>query len=102
MAEVRAYLPSVAVWAGALVMFTALAIMPAHQFWALEGLERRHELNAFLEHLAFIAAFVLNFRIGASVLVDKNAPPSGGYFERRSRRQSSEAGHGQATREVLL
>jgi hypothetical protein len=102
MAEVRPYLPSLAAWAGALVMFTALAIMPARQFWALDRLERGRELNAFLEHLALIAAFVLVVRIGASVLVDKNAPPSGGYLERRSRRQSSEAGYGQATREVLL
>ena len=45
--------------AGALGVFTALATVLAHQFWTLQGVERFHELNTFLEHMAIIAGFVL-------------------------------------------
>jgi transmembrane protein len=45
--------------AGALGVFTALATMMVHRFWALDGIERVRELNTFLEHLAIIAGFVL-------------------------------------------
>ena len=50
--------------AGALGVFTALSTVLAHQFWTLDGLERARELNAFLEHLAIIAGFVLVAMIG--------------------------------------
>src|SRR5947209_6833783 len=45
--------------AGALGVFTALATVMAHRFWTLDGIDRVRELNAFLEHLAIIAGFVL-------------------------------------------
>ena len=45
--------------AGALGVFTALATVMAHRFWTFDGVERVRELNAFLEHLAIIAGFVL-------------------------------------------
>ena len=56
--------------AGALGVFTALATVLAHRFWALEGIERVRELNAFLEHFALIAGFVLVAMIGVMGLRD--------------------------------
>jgi transmembrane protein len=57
--------------AGALGVFTALATVLAHQFWTLDGLQRARELNAFLEHLAIIAGFVLVAMIGVVGLRDR-------------------------------
>jgi len=57
--------------AGALGVFTALATVLAHQFWTLDGIERAHELNTFLEHLAIIAGFVLVAMIGVVGLRDR-------------------------------
>jgi transmembrane protein len=57
--------------AGALGVFTALATVLAHQFWTLDGLERVRELNAFLEHFALVAAFVLVSMIGVIGLRDR-------------------------------
>ena len=45
--------------AGALGVFTLLATLLAHPFWALSGIERIHELNTFLEHLSIIAGLVV-------------------------------------------
>jgi transmembrane protein len=45
--------------AGALGVFTFLATLLAHQFWTLDGPAQVQQLNAFLEHLAIIAGFVL-------------------------------------------
>lgn len=58
--------------AGALGVFTALATLLAHQFWTLEGVERVHELNTFLEHLSIIAGFVLVAMIGVVGLRDSS------------------------------
>lgn len=60
------------VGAGALGVFTALATVLAHQFWTLDGVERVHELNTFLEHLAIIAGFVLVAIIGVVGLRDSS------------------------------
>jgi transmembrane protein len=57
--------------AGALGVFTALATLMAHRFWALDGIERVRELNAFLEHLSIIAGFVLVAMIGVVGLRDR-------------------------------
>jgi transmembrane protein len=59
--------------AGALGVFTALATVLAHQFWTLDGVERVRELNAFLEHLAIIAGFVLVAMIGVAGLRDSGS-----------------------------
>lgn len=49
------------VWlgAGALGVFTAAATVIAHAFWNLQGAERFHATNTFLEHVALIAGLVL-------------------------------------------
>jgi transmembrane protein len=57
--------------AGALGVFTALATVMAHRFWALDGIERARELNTFFEHLAIIAGFVLVAILG---VVDARGP----------------------------
>lgn len=43
--------------AGALAGFTAIATLVAHAFWTLQGATRYEQMNAFLEHIALIAAF---------------------------------------------
>ena len=45
--------------AGALAVFTLLATLFAHDFWNMQGIERFHNLNSFLEHLGLIGGFVL-------------------------------------------
>jgi uncharacterized membrane protein YphA (DoxX/SURF4 family) len=49
------------VWlaAGALSALTAVAMLVANNFWALEGQERFMALNAFFEHLGLIGGFAL-------------------------------------------
>ncbi|MDX7951840.1 DoxX family protein [Lichenihabitans sp. Uapishka_5] len=45
--------------AGALGIFTVLTTFIAHRFWLFDGSEAVSEFNAFLEHAAIAAAFVL-------------------------------------------
>jgi uncharacterized membrane protein YphA (DoxX/SURF4 family) len=45
--------------AGALAVFTVAATLAAHAFWRVQGAARLAQMNAFLEHLALIAAFAL-------------------------------------------
>lgn len=49
------------VWlaAGMLSALTAIAMLVANNFWALEGHERFIALNAFFEHLGLIGGFAL-------------------------------------------
>jgi len=49
------------VWlgAGALGVLTAVAMLTANNFWALEGAARFAAFNAFFEHLGLIGGFVL-------------------------------------------
>ena len=49
------------VWlgAGALGVLTAVAMLVANNFWAMEGHERFVALNSFFEHLGLIAGLVL-------------------------------------------
>ena len=49
------------VWlaAGMLSALTAIAMLVANNFWALEGHERLIALNAFFEHLGLIGGFAL-------------------------------------------
>jgi uncharacterized membrane protein YphA (DoxX/SURF4 family) len=49
------------VWlgAGSLGVLTAIAMLTANNFWAMTGHDRFMALNAFFEHLGFIAGFVL-------------------------------------------
>ncbi|MGB1560044.1 MAG: DoxX family protein [Sinimarinibacterium flocculans] len=47
-----------AVGACALAAFTALATPVGHAFWTMQGMDRFHHLNSFLEHLGLIGGFV--------------------------------------------
>ena len=49
------------VWfgAGALGVLTAVAMMVANNFWALQGTARFMAMNAFFEHIGLIAGLVL-------------------------------------------
>jgi uncharacterized membrane protein YphA (DoxX/SURF4 family) len=49
------------VWfgAGGLGVLTAVAMLTANNFWALDGHDRFMALNAFFEHLGLIAGFVV-------------------------------------------
>jgi uncharacterized membrane protein YphA (DoxX/SURF4 family) len=49
------------VWlgAGGLGVLTAIAMLVANNFWAMEGHDRFVALNSFFEHLGLIAGFVL-------------------------------------------
>jgi uncharacterized membrane protein YphA (DoxX/SURF4 family) len=49
------------VWlgAGGLGVLTAVAMLTANNFWAVNGHDRFMALNAFFEHLGLIAGFVL-------------------------------------------
>jgi uncharacterized membrane protein YphA (DoxX/SURF4 family) len=49
------------VWlgAGALGVLTAVAMVAANNFWAMEGHDRFMAVNAFFEHLGLIAGLVL-------------------------------------------
>ncbi len=46
---------------GALMLagFTAVATPIGHAFWTLDGIERFHNLNAFLEHAGLIGGFAI-------------------------------------------
>jgi transmembrane protein len=46
--------------AGALGVFTAVATLIAHRFWAIDDpMERFHALNTFLEHIGLIGGLAL-------------------------------------------
>jgi len=45
--------------AGALAVFTAMATLIAHPFWAMIGQERVLATNAFFEHIGLIAGFAI-------------------------------------------
>ncbi|MGO4712611.1 DoxX family protein [Bradyrhizobium sp. 2TAF24] len=61
------------VWlgAGGLGVLTAVAMLTANRFWALEGAARFAAFNAFFEHLGLIGGFVL-----VAVLACRTASPS--------------------------
>ncbi len=48
-----------ALGAAALAGFTVLATVIGHPFWALSGIERFHNLNAFLEHAGLVGGFAM-------------------------------------------
>jgi len=50
--------------AGALGVFTVLATLLGHRFWNFTGAERQMQLNAFLEHAAIAAGFILVVVVG--------------------------------------
>lgn len=54
------------VWlgAGALGVFTALAMVLAQRFWDMAGDARFQTMNSFFEHLGLIAGLVLAARLG--------------------------------------
>ena len=54
------------VWlgAGALGVFTALAMLLAQRFWDMAGDARFQTMNSFFEHLGLIAGLVLAARLG--------------------------------------
>ena len=39
--------------------FTLLATLIGHAFWTMTGIERFHNLNAFLEHFGLIGGFLM-------------------------------------------
>jgi uncharacterized membrane protein YphA (DoxX/SURF4 family) len=45
--------------AGALGVFTLIASCLANAFWTMQGIERFHALNSFLEHLGLIGGLML-------------------------------------------
>jgi uncharacterized membrane protein YphA (DoxX/SURF4 family) len=45
--------------ATALAAFTLAATLVGHAFWRETGMERFHDLNAFLEHFGLIGGFAL-------------------------------------------
>jgi len=56
------------VWlaAGALGVLTAIAMLVANNFWAMEGQARFMAMNSFFEHLGLIAAFALAAMVTAN------------------------------------
>jgi uncharacterized membrane protein YphA (DoxX/SURF4 family) len=60
--------------AGALGIFTAVATLIAHPFWAMEGHERFLATNAFFEHLGLIGAFVIAALFAEGVQRRKTPP----------------------------
>ena len=56
------------VWlaAGALGVLTAIAMLVANNFWAMEGQARFMAMNTFFEHLGLIAAFALAAKMATS------------------------------------
>lgn len=48
-----------ALGAAALAGFTVIATIIGHPFWAMTGMERFHNLNAFLEHAGLVGGFML-------------------------------------------
>ncbi|MEW6640572.1 MAG: DoxX family protein [Pseudomonadota bacterium] len=61
------------VWlgAGGLGVLTAVAMLTANNFWALDGAARFAAFNAFFEHLGLIGGFVL-----VAVLASRTEPSS--------------------------
>lgn len=59
------------VWfgAGGLGVLTAVAMLTANNFWALDGHPRFMALNAFFEHLGLIAGLIL-----VAMIASKNRP----------------------------
>lgn len=59
------------VWlgAGGLGVLTAIAMLVANNFWAMDGHDRFLALNTFFEHLGLIAGFVL-----VSIRAEEAAP----------------------------
>lgn len=48
-----------ALGAAALAGFTVIATVIGHPFWTMTGIERFHNLNAFLEHAGLVGGFGL-------------------------------------------
>ncbi len=48
-----------ALGAAALAGFTVIATVIGHPFWTMSGIERFHNLNAFLEHAGLVGGFGL-------------------------------------------
>jgi uncharacterized membrane protein YphA (DoxX/SURF4 family) len=48
-----------ALGAAMLAVFTLIATVIGHAFWSMQGMERFHNLNAFLEHAGLIGGFLL-------------------------------------------
>ncbi len=48
-----------ALGAVALAGFTVVATPIGHAFWTMQGMERFHNLNAFLEHIGLVGGFLL-------------------------------------------
>ncbi|WP_295679599.1 DoxX family membrane protein [uncultured Nevskia sp.] len=48
-----------ALGAAALAGFTVIATLIGHPFWTMSGIERFHNLNAFLEHAGLVGGFLL-------------------------------------------
>lgn len=48
-----------ALGAAALAGFTVIATIIGHPFWTMSGIERFHNLNAFLEHAGLVGGFGL-------------------------------------------
>ncbi|WP_273453204.1 DoxX family protein [Nevskia ramosa] len=48
-----------ALGAAALAGFTMIATIIGHPFWTMSGIERFHNLNAFLEHAGLVGGFGL-------------------------------------------
>lgn len=48
-----------ALGAAALAGFTVIATVIGHPFWTMSGIERFHNLNAFLEHFGLLGGFLL-------------------------------------------
>jgi uncharacterized membrane protein YphA (DoxX/SURF4 family) len=43
----------------ALAGFTTVATPIGHAFWAMEGIERFHDTNAFVEHIGLVGGLLL-------------------------------------------
>lgn len=48
-----------ALGAAVLAGFTVIATVVGHPFWTMSGIERFHNLNAFLEHAGLVGGFLL-------------------------------------------
>lgn len=48
-----------ALGAAMLAVFTAVATPIGHAFWTMEGMDRFHNLNSFLEHAGLIGGFMI-------------------------------------------
>lgn len=50
---------AMAIGAAMLAGFTVLATLIGHPFWSMQGIERFHNLNAFLEHAGLVGGFII-------------------------------------------